>query len=300
VEGRRFLDRIKSMPDGDMRISLDGNVLTIKGTSHSRKFSIQTIPADDWPKMAQPDDKAPVISLSSSLFATLIDATILAVHTDENRLGLSSLLVEFEKNNLRCVGLDGHRCHVAEATCEIEPHIAMLIPLRTAQSIKAFVAGQERNIEIQTTGSWGFIDSESARVGFRLCDAQFPPYDQVIPKPGKVKATFSRSGLIASVKALTSVTNGTKGLKITSESDLLTLSGGTSEDGEGEDTVKAYTKGNVIVGANPKYLVDALSSITGDDAVFYFGGELDPILLVPSDPSDGFEFQIVIMPMRVE
>lgn len=299
VEGRKLLDRIKSMLDGDIRLSLDSDVLTIRGTSHSRKFSIQTMPADDWPRRAQPDDSADPIRLSSTILATLIDATILAVSQDDTRVALSSLLVEFEPKALRCVSTDGHRLNMSEATCAVDVKKSILIPHRAAQMVKSIVSGNEREIELRTNGSWGFIDSESVRIGFRLCDSQFPPWEQVLPKQGKIKAVVNRAGLMSSVKALISVTNDTKGLKLHSEGDLLTISGGSPDSGDGEDSVSATTKGKATVGIHPKYLVDALTSLPGEKVVLYLGGERDPILIVPEDPSDGFDFNAVVMPMRL-
>lgn len=299
VEGRKLLDRVKSMLDGDVRLSLDSDVLTIRGTSHSRKFSVQTMPADDWPKMAKPGDDVEPIRLSSTMLTTLIDATILAVSTDETRVALNALLIEIEPKTIRCVAVDGHRLNMSEATFSVDVNKSVLIPLRCAQMVKSIVSGNERELELRMSASWGFIDSESVRVGFRLCDAQFPPWNQVVPKQGKIKATVNRVGLMSSVKALISVTNDTKGLKLHSESDMLTISGGSPDSGDGEDTVKADTKGKATVGIHPKYLVDALTSLTGEKVVLYFGGELDPILIVPEDPSDGFDFNAVIMPMRI-
>lgn len=299
VEAKKVLDRVKPLPDGDARLEFKDMALVIKSVAHSRKFSLSAIPDDDWPRGMQSDDSAPTINVSSSLLATLIGSIQSAVSTDVGRAALNSALIEIEPECVRVVGTDGHRVHIAEATAKCGAKKTMLVPLASLRLVRSIASASETNLGLSVSGSSLFVAADGMRLGVKLSDAQFPPYDQIVPKRTKTKATVDRAALLSSAKALMSTAGESSGVKIHSEDDALTLSCSGLDNGEGEDQVAASTVGKATVGLNVKYLCDALTSVISDKVVLYFDGELDPVLIVPDDASEGFDFTVVTMPMRI-
>jgi len=299
VDAARLTDRVKSMPDGELQLKSKDNELTICGVKNSRKFKLATIPADEYPKFPAPDESSKSFTIPSSILATLIDSTVSAVSPDETRVALSSLLLEFTPDRIRAVSTDGHRAHIADARFDGAARSSMLLPYRSIQQLKQIVGGKETSVELRELGSMAFFDVDSVRFGLRLVDAQFPPYERVIPKSHEGSATVNRMALIASVQAIGNSVAKHKGAKFTIGSDLVQIEASGFDEGEATDTVSAETIGDGVFGCSPKYMLDALHATPGETVRVSFGGELDPIVVEPAVVSDGFEVKCVIMPMRI-
>lgn len=303
VEGKRLLDRIRSMPDGAIRLSHDAerNELTIRGEKHSRKFQLLTIPADNFPKFATPDSEAKSIELSSTVLATLIEAALPAISRETERIGISSLLVEFEKDTLRAVSTDGHRLAKAEATIPVGKRAPVLIPLAGVQQIKAILSGPGRDVRLHFNGNWIFVEDGTVRFGARLVDAQYPPWEQVVPKDGGhiASAMISRDGLVESLRAIGGVTGRSKGAKLTVGGGLIVVDGENPDEGSATDSLDAKTTGSITIGASAQYAIELLTVMPCETVELRFTGELDPIVIVPAVESDGLEFLALVMPMRI-
>jgi len=299
VDARKLLDRVKSMPSDEVRLEQEKYALTIKGDKHSRKFVLATIPSDDYPKFAKPGDDSVAVTIPSSVLSSLLDATMLAISTDDTRIALNSLLIEFENGMIRAVSTDGHRLHKCDVDCDVTKRASILVPLQAVRQIKAMASGHDGYIELRTSGSWAFWDAEGVRIGVRISDAQFPPYEQVIPTGFTVSATVDRAGLADSLRSASGVVGKERGVKLTVGCDMIAIEAMGGDDGEFEDNLNAATVGDTVTGAAPKYLLDALSSITSDDVELRFGGELDPIVVVPKEKESKARVTCIVMPMRV-
>lgn len=315
VGARDLFERVRMMPEGQLTLSSnDGASLTLKAVGTARRFTIHGIPGDEFPKQPQPESTAAVLSLPVSVLATLIQSTQFSISTDDSRLALNSALFEWTDDRVRIVTTDGHRLTKAEAVVPgTQATATMLIPLKGIQQLKrvcddALVEGprsdagdQEPVVKISQAGPSAFFQMGSLQFSVKLVDAQFPPYDQVIPAVSERVVRAPRLGVADALKAVSVAANDrTGGVKLTLSQNAIRFETESPESGEGFDEIAIdYDGPDLTIGFNAKYFLDVTGAIVDDDISIGIGGELDPAVIRPATGSEAFDFLAVVMPMRI-
>ena len=131
----------------------------------------------------------------------------------------------------------------------------------------------------------------------KLIEAQFPPYDAVIPKDHKKVVIVDRSRLIDAMRRATLMSSETRGVKFSVTAGALTIASDNPDLGEVKEELDAEYKGaDVSIGFNPKYVIELLGQITSEQVSINLGAELDPGVIKPVGAED---YLGVVMPMRI-
>jgi DNA polymerase-3 subunit beta len=153
-------------------------------------------------------------------------------------------------------------------------------------------------VQITQSASSAFFQVGSTFFSVKLVDAQFPPYNQVIPQKTDKLVRAPRTSLADALRAVSvAASERTGGVKFSFEAGTLRISSESPESGDGMDEVPVeYTGPTVNIGFNAKYFLDILAALTEDEVTLSLNGELDPVLLRPDSDR---QFQAVVMPMRI-
>ena len=113
VPAHMFYDIVRKLPEGaDIELARDGEQGRLAITSGPAQFSLQTLPADDFPALSV-DDLGHSFSLPASDLKRLIDKTRFAISTEETRYYLNGIYLHAAQSGgkavLRAVATDGHR-----------------------------------------------------------------------------------------------------------------------------------------------------------------------------------------------
>ena len=130
----------------------------------------------------------------------------------------------------------------------------------------------------------------------KLVDAQFPPYQQVIPKGSDKNVRAPRTALSDALKAVSlAASERTGGVKLSLAKGSLRISSESPESGEGFDELAVeYDGASMSIGFNAKYFLDVLAAID-DDEVRVSSGEL----IRPCPARTSRQAVAVVMPMRI-
>ena len=308
VPAKDLLERVKAMADGPVQILVNAEAkMTVKSVGNKRRFDLSGIPGSEFPQLPKPTDGAPVIEIPVATFALLIRETHFSVSTDETRPNVNSLLFEAQGSTVRAVSTDGHRLSKAEATIEgLDARATMLIPLkavlelrRPADSAKA--DKEALTVKITHSGPNAFFDLAGMTFSVKLVDAQFPPYQQVIPAKSDHAVTVPRLALRDTLKAVSlAASDKTGGVKLTLATGVLRVTSESADSGQGFDELTVDFSGpEVVIGFNAKYILDVLDAIEPDEVVLGVSGELDPMTIKPSAETDATSFVGVVMPIRI-
>jgi DNA polymerase-3 subunit beta len=160
---------------------------------------------------------------------------------------------------------------------------------------KVLESGQSCKLAIKTPHL--FLVQEDIAIAVKLIDAQFPPYEQVIPKDHKKVITIDRARLIDSLRRAQLMSSETRGVKLSATREGVTVASDNPDLGEVREELDAEYNGEAIaIGFNPKYVVELLGQMTADQVTLSLGGELDPGLI---KPLTGDDYLGVVMPMRI-
>jgi len=316
VGARDLFERVRMMPEGQIVVSSSDNAaLTLKAVGSARRFTIHGISGEDFPALPQPDTQGVEISVPVSTLSMLIQSTQFSISTDDSRLALNSALIESSGDRLRLIATDGHRLTKAEAgPIQANVNSTMLVPLKGVQQLKRIcedALNESARSEAETEGEPmmrigqhgpnAFFQVGGLQFSVKLVDAQFPPYEQVIPQHSEHVVRAPRSSVGEALKAVqVAASDRTGGVKFTLTKEKLRFETESPESGEGFDEVAVdYDGPELTIGFNAKYFLDVTGAIADDEILIGVGGELDPAVIRPGNQNQGFDLLAVIMPMRI-
>lgn len=308
VPARDLFDRVKMMPDGQVSISVGENAATVlRAVGSARRYTLHGLPGDEFPTLPAPEPTSDEFEIGATTLAKLIAATHFSISTDETRLHLNSALFEWDAERVRMVTTDGHRLSKVEISASnSKSSVSMLIPLKGVQELRrlcdeALALDATSTLVMVKSGANVFFTAAGFRFSVKLVEAQFPPYQQVIPETSTRVIRAPRALVSDALKAVSlAASDRTGGVKLTLSSGNLRFESESPESGEGFDEVAVdYDGEEITVGFNAKYFLDAATAIDTEELLLAISGELDPAVLRPSGQTSNLDYLAVVMPMRI-
>lgn len=303
VAAKKLQDICRAFPDS-ARISLesDDSRLQIKvGKSH---FNLQTLPANDFPKLGLFTESRSIIKLEQKVLRYLLNQVQYAMAQQDIRYYLNGLLLIIEKGVLRVVATDGHRLGMAryplEETSEMAGELSkeVILPRKTVIELIKLLddSGEEISIEIgqnQVRFSFSNIILVS-----KIVEGKFPDYNRVIPANYQNHMQVSRIILLQALQRASILSNEKfRGVRLVLTQNSLRIICNNNEQEEAQEEIEvAYDGYPLDIGFNVNYLLDALLNLGSDSIVLSLGDtNSSGLLTVPGNDS----FKYVVMPMRI-
>jgi DNA polymerase III subunit beta len=307
VNGKILADLVRELPDGDITLKLsDGERLEI--TAKGSKLKIVGISAEEYPSLPgvlfEPKTK-----ISSKQLLEMITKTLYAVSTDETRFNLNGVCFEIvpegkgkkTNNTLRMVATDGHRlAMITRPAGSLDFQGRVIIPRKGLSEIrKVLNPEQETPVGIEIKEGFLILESGETRISMRLVDAEYPNYEQVIPKEKGIIAAIPITELSQALRrAALLVSDKGKCVKMEFSPGLLRISSSSPELGEGvEELPIQYTGKPLNIGFNALYILDVATSLGEAQTLnIELTGELGPGKFFGEGDESYFG---IIMPMRL-
>jgi DNA polymerase-3 subunit beta len=314
LPARDLFERVRMMPEGKLAIATSsGAGTTIRAVGSARRFTLHGMPGEEFPQLPAPDPSSQPMPIDVRALGQLIAGTYFSISTDDTRAHLNSALFEWEGERVRMVTTDGHRLSKMETLVRgREGTVTFLIPLKgvlelkrlcdeAATEAKAEGGSDVTEIKISHGGPNAFFDLPGMRFSVKLVDAQFPPYQQVIPEHSEHIVRAGRAELADALKAVSvAASDRTGGIRLTLAASKMRFESESPESGQGFDEVAVdYDGPEVTVGFNARYFLDVLGAIDDVDVVLGVSGELDPAVIKPATASGTTTYLAVVMPMRI-
>lgn len=316
VPAKRLADIVKSLPDGEITLyQTTKTSLTL--ASGAASASLDGMHDRDTPKFPDAPDGAEWSLIETDALVSCLDAAQHAICLDETRFHLNGTLIEASAGSLRAVATDGHRLAKVERELGTARELTItgaLFPRKGCKEICKLVSSKVSphvSLHVDTKSKRAWVRQGNALLFVKLIDAQFPPYDQVIPKDHKRLVVVDAKALSEALTRAKVNCSDTRGVKLSLASGNLRVSADLPDAGaeSKEDLAAEYTCTECEIGVNPRYLIDALAEISGR-VVIALGephpktGMLDPMLVRSVDdaamrPIMGARFLSVVMPMRI-
>lgn len=299
LPAKDLFERVKAMPEGPVQIHVgEGSQATVKAVGQARRYTLHGLPGHDFPAMPKPSD-APPIHLTADALSSFMARTHFSISTDETRAHVNSALFEMGPSGMLMVTTDGHRLTKVEVADRSDVAFHALIPLKAITELRKLVDGAKKSpVEIRMSGAHtAFFAVDGFTFSVKLVDAQFPPYQQVIPTAPRHNIAVPRLAFADALKAVQlAASDRIGGVKLTLVPGALRITSESPECGSGSDEIPVDFSGEpVSVGVNAKYVLDCLGALSDDDVLFCVDGELDPMVI---RQRTGDDFLGVVMPLR--
>jgi DNA polymerase III subunit beta len=307
VGARKLIDILRSMPiDQTVTLTANQNKLTLQGGKS--RFTLQTLPSDDFPLVQEAADFGPAFSVPQKALKGLINQVHFAMAVHDIRYYLNGILFVAEGKNLTLVATDGHRLALAQATLDVEiPKQEVILPRKTVLELQRLLKDEKDGKEGEAAG--GLIEmrfaGNQAKFSFsgmefvtKLVEGKFPDYNRVIPKNHKNAVTLGRAPFLASLQRAAILTSEKfKGVRVNIEPGTLRIASSNAEQEEAKEELEIdYGGDSIEIGFNVTYLIDALSNMSVEMVKMELQDTNSSALITVPEQA-GFKY--VVMPMRI-
>ncbi|MEZ7828358.1 MAG: DNA polymerase III subunit beta [Brachymonas denitrificans] len=298
VGARKLIDILRTMP-ADQIVSLESsqNRLILKGGKS--KFTLQTLPAEDFPLVQEAASFGPSFSVPQKVLKQLLSQVSFAMAVHDIRYYLNGILFVAEGKKLSLVATDGHRLAFTSATLDVEvPKQEVILPRKTVLELQRLLSDAEGAIEMQFANNQAKFGFGGMEFVTKLVEGKFPDYNRVIPKDHRNQVTLGRAPLLAALQRTAILTSEKfKGVRLNFDANTLRVACNNAEQEEAVDELDIDYSGDPIeIGFNVTYLMDALGNM-GQDMVSVALQDSNSSALVTIPENEQFKY--VVMPMRI-
>ena len=278
LESKIFSDIIKKMPEDEIHIKVESNFNVIISSG----ASVQNLPGrngDDFISMPSLDKGTPLVISQLSL-KSIIEKTIFSTASNDNNKMMTGELFEIKNNVLRVVAVDGYR--IAIRYCVMKDHYenkSVIVPGKTLNDISRILSGEmDKNVEIYMGKNHILFSFDDITLVSRLIEGEYFRIDQMITESYETKLSLNRKDFLAAIdRSLTFVRESDKKpviLDINEQGVVLSL---TSNIGSMTEKIQAKREGSdLMIGFNPRFLIDALKAIEDETVYLYMTNSRAP------------------------
>jgi DNA polymerase-3 subunit beta len=295
---KHLFEIVKGLPGEEVHLKkTENNWAEIRGGK--AQYRLVGMSDRDFPRL--PDQQTVEFKeIDATTLGSMIDKTIFSVSSDESRRHLSGIYLEWQKGTLRMVSTDGHRLSKVENEVGegLQIEGGVIVPRKAVVEIRRLLEGVQGTCDLGIHEGHIFVRAKDLCLSAKLVDAQFPPYQQVIPLENEKKVVVERLALLDSlrrVSIMASERNG--GIRLDLGEGTVRITSDNPDLGEAQEDLDVEYRGEGLsIGFNARYFIDVLSEMESEKVVLEFSGELDPGMI---HPEEGTAYVGVVMPMRL-
>jgi DNA polymerase-3 subunit beta len=298
VGARKLQEILRSLSDStEISLLLEDKRLQVR--AGKSRFSLQTLPADDFPRMTLTEGDTRQFQLTQKAFRQLIGKTQYSMAAQDVRYYLNGLMLLVDGTELRAVATDGHRLAYASVGLETElPRQELILPRKTVLELNRLLVDTDDLLTITLAANQIRFAFGSVVLVSKLIDGKFPDYERVIPATLKNHMTVGRQTLMQAMQRAAILTNEKfRGVRVVLGENSLKLIAANAEQEEAQEEIEVNYAGDVIdVGFNVGYLLDVLNNVHTDEIQWSFNdANSSALITVPGND----RFKYVVMPMRI-
>ena len=299
VGARKLIDILRSLPAEHMvTLSAAQNKLTLQGGKS--RFTLQTLPADDFPLVNESVEFGPTFSVPQKTLRELINQVHFAMAVHDIRYYLNGILFIAEGKTLTLVATDGHRLALAQSELEqdVPTKQEVILPRKTVLELQRLLKDVETVIEMRFANNQAKFMFGEMQFITKLVEDKFPDYNRVIPKNHKNAVILGRAPLLASLQRAAILTSEKfKGVRVNIEPGVLKIASSNAEQEEAKEELEVdYSGDSIEIGFNVTYLIDVLANSPHEMVKLELQDSAASALFsIPDQPG----FKYVVMPMRI-
>ena len=182
VGARKLLDILRALPEG-AEVTLAAADKRLQVRSGKSRFKLQTLPPEDFPRLAAPEGATVALELPQKDLKALLALVQYAMAQQDIRYYLNGLLVVVDAGELRVVATDGHRLAVAtkEVAARDVGRQEVILPRKTIIELSKLLGDTDDPVAIELSASQARFRFGGVLLVSKLVDGKFPDYERVIP-----------------------------------------------------------------------------------------------------------------------
>lgn len=293
LDAKIFLEIVRKLPDSDISIETDSSCKTVI-TCEKAKFTIIGKTGEDFSYLPIVE-KEDSIAISQFTLKEVVRQTIFSISDNDNNKLMTGELFEINGNEMKVVSLDGHRISIRKI--ELREDYApkkVIVPGKTLSEVsKILPGGADSVVTISFTPKHIVFEFEKTTVVSRLIEGEYFRIDQMLSSDYETKVKINKKEFLNCIdRATLLVKEGDKKpiiINITDETMELKINsilGSMNEDIDIEKQGK-----DLMIGFNPKFLIDALRVIDDEEVELYMVNPKAPCFI--KNPQESYIYLIL-------
>ncbi|MEO8166511.1 MAG: DNA polymerase III subunit beta [Betaproteobacteria bacterium] len=298
VSARKLQDILRALPE-NTNVTLDAQEGRLQVKAGKSKFNLQTLPAQDFPRLAEGGPVTTSVNLPQKILRHLLSLVQYGMAQQDIRYYLNGLLLVAEGKQLTMVATDGHRLAYASTTLENEVERAeVIIPRKAILELAKLLQDVDEEVQIQLLPNQVRFLFAGIDVISKVVDGKFPDYTRVIPTNYKKHFAVGRVVLQQALQRAAILSNEKfRGVRWVLNPNSLRVICSNAEQEEAEEELNVDYSGDPLdIGFNIVYLLDVLGNLDTEEIDCAVGDANSSMLISVPEMKD---FKYVVMPMRI-
>ena len=272
LDAKIFLEIVRKLPDNNISVETNDDFKTTI-VCEKAKFNIIGKAGDDFSYLPE-IEKKDYITISQFTLREIVRQTIFSISdSDVNKL-MSGELFQIQENELKVVSLDGHRISIRKIELkQVYPNIKVVVPGKTLNEVSKIISGDvDKEINIFFTEKHIIFEFDETIVVSRLLEGEYFKIDQMLSNDYETKIQINKKELLDCIdRATLLVKEGDKKPIIINITNTFMELKINSFVGSMNETIDIEKEGkDILIGFNPKFLIDALKVIDDEIVTIYY------------------------------
>ena len=287
LDAKLLSEIVRKLPDAEVVIETDDNYQTLI-TSENSVFHIVGKDPSEFPHLPLIEKEDPVV-LSQFQLREIIRQTIFSIALNDSNRILTGEYLEIRENELRIVGLDGHRIAIRQLTLDKSYHEhKVIIPGKTLSELMKILTGEQDDlVSLYFTRNEILFEIDGTIVISRLIEGNYFRIDQMLSNDYETTVVLKKTDFMNSVDRAMLFTSESekRPLVLSVESNSINMKI-NSQLGSMSDTLEIEKEGKDLkIGFNPKFILDALRVIDDEKITVYFLNAKAPCFIKDEEQS---------------
>lgn len=287
LDAKIFLEIVRKLPDSEIKIDTDAACKTTI-TCEKAKFNIIGKSGEDFSYLPVVEKNDSIV-ISQFTLKEIVRQTIFSISDNDNNKMMTGELFDINEDELKLVSLDGHRISIRKIKLkESYAPKKVIVPGKTLNEVsKILPGGAENDVIISFTDKHIVFEFGNTTVVSRLIEGEYFRIDQMLSSDYETKVKINKKEFLNCIdRATLLVKEGDKKPIIMNilddrmELKINSILGSMNEDIDIEKQGK-----DLMIGFNPKFLIDALRVIDDEEVELYMVNPKAPCFIKNQEES---------------
>lgn len=302
-----FGEIVRKLPEGEVNITINPKNFVANIECENSEFNIQGMSSEEFPAVPIIDSVYTTSMSHKTLKETIRKIFPFIAVQEQRRPVITGALFDFKKDSLNVVGTDSLRLAVVKInnTTDAEEK-KFVVPGATLSKLGQLLSDdEEENVKIEVSDKNILFDFGEFQVYSRLLDGEFFKYEVILSAANSIKITADKTSLINSFERanliindeLSSKTSNIIPVRINISYGKIEISCKTSRGNVNDSLRVGHEGGDIIIGLNCRFILDALNACDDDNVILEFSAPTSGCFIRPEDGSDKYTY--MVLPVRL-
>ena len=301
VPAKRLFETIRSLPATDVTFTAEPDNNRIIMSTDNGEYKLTGESNENYPSIPVFKGKDE-LEIENDTLHRVISKSAFAVSSDELRPAMMGILFQIKKGEIRVAATDGHRLvriiNSNFTSKKIEADF--IIPAKALNlALKSINSNAIKLSFNETHAMFSFGDSTLIS---RMIEEKYPNYESVIPLDNEKRLVVDKNQLLSSVRRTALYASSTTHqVRFSLKKGSITVSAEDIDFGsEARETLSCeYSSEPMDIGFNSSYIIDILSHIDTDEALFLLSTPTRACTVQPISQREGEDILMLVMPVRL-